>query len=195
MLRLLRQTDRIKRRNFKHKSIPEQQPFRPYHLNVDAYDDPQKGEHTNFKVQNIPKHAQFHHQHLNLDEYEMISEGEFTSYETQEIPEPQRFHHRFVKLQEYDYPEKRDFRKYKERNYNVFLSPIETYLGILKKKFVLPYISKASTERQIGILAGIIGIIIWAISPLVSPLVISVNGIHLNINIKYLMIYRYYIGN
>ena len=184
----IRQEDRIKRRNFKYTSIPEERQFRHYNLKVDEYDDPQKGEHTNFKVQNIPKHGQFHY--LHLDEYEMIPEGELTSYETQEIPDPQQFHHRFVKLHEYDYPEKRDFRKYNERNYNVFLSPIETYLGILKKKFVLPYISKRqmTTERQIGILAGIIGIIIWALSPLVSPLVISVvkNGKPLNINIKYL---------
>ena len=128
MLRLQRQEDRLKRRNFKYTSIPEERRFRHYHLKVGEYDDPQKGEHTNFKVQNIPKHGQFHH--LHQDEYEMI-------------------------------PVKRKVK-----------------------------IERQTTERQIGILAGIIGIIIWALSPFVSPLVISVvkNGKHLNINIKYLMI-------
>jgi hypothetical protein len=154
MLRLQRQKDRNKRRNFKYRSIPQQRPFRYYHLNLDEYDYPQKDEDTSFKVQTIPKQKQFHHRHLNLNEYENIPEVEFTNYRTKETPELRKFHHRFIKLNDYDYPEKYDFRKYKLRNNNRFLSPMENYLRIPKKKYRIPYIHQAPIERQIGILAA-----------------------------------------
>ena len=153
MLRLQRQKDRNKRRNLKYRSIPQQRPFGYYHLNLDGYYYPQKGKDTNFKVQTVPKQKQFHHRHLNLDEHEVTPEEEFRNYRTKEIPEPRRFHHRFNELNDYDYPEKYDFRKYKLRDNNRFLSPMQNYFSIPKKKFVIPYIHKAPIERQIGIVA------------------------------------------